>query len=105
MNLRIFVRIAPSRRLMDMTTALDHGSVPQGWDPLNYPRLRSTFKLSRMHGNPILVAQRPSGPYTLIEGVTRMCVLLSKSLQGEIDLPHIPVVLGVSRRFDRWDFF
>jgi hypothetical protein len=105
MNLTIFTRMAPSRRLADLATALDAGAVPSVWTPSNYSRLRSTFDLSRMHGDPILVARRRAGPYILVEGTTRMCVLLSKTRDGEISVPSVPVVLGVSPRLDRWEFY
>jgi hypothetical protein len=105
MNLHIFTRIAPSRRLIELATALDAGAVPSVWTPSNYARLRSTFDVSRMHGDPIVVARRRAGPYTLVEGTTRMCVLLSKTEHGEIDVPSIPVVLGLSPRLERWEFY
>jgi hypothetical protein len=105
MNLRMFVHIAPSRRLIDLATALDRGALPQGWDPTNYPQLRSKFDRSLMHGDPIVVAQHRRGPYTLIEGVTRMCALLSKNNRGEIDVRRIPMLLGLSRRFGEWEFY
>jgi hypothetical protein len=105
MNLRMFANIAPSRRLIDLTAALDRGAVPLGWKPSNYPQLRSTFDLPFMHGTPIVVAPESTGPYTLVEGVTRMCVLLSKNNLGEIDVPSIPMLLGVNPRWAEWEFF
>jgi hypothetical protein len=58
-----------------------------------------------MNGVPILVARRRAGPYTLIEGTTRMCVLLSKQRHGEIDAPWVLIVLGVSLRLGQWEFY
>jgi hypothetical protein len=98
MNFQIFTRMAPSRQLLELSTALDHGAVPSTWTPSNYSHLRSTFDRVRMNGDPILVARRRAGPYTLIEGTTRMCVLLSLQRHGEIDVPWVPIVLGVSPR-------
>jgi hypothetical protein len=105
MNLQIFTRIAPGRQLSELASALDAGAVPSVWSPSNYSHLRSTFDRSLMHGDPILVARRRAGPYTLIEGTTRMCVLLSKTRHGEIDIPWVPIVLGVSPRLSQWEFF
>jgi hypothetical protein len=105
MNLHIFTHLAPSRHLAELATALDEGAVPAVWTPSNYSYLRSRFDPARMHGDPILVARRPAGPYTLVEGTTRMCVLLSKERAGEIDVPWVPAVLGVSPDLDRWEFY
>jgi hypothetical protein len=105
MDLQIFTRIAPSRHLLELATALDAGAVPSVWSPSNYPRLRAAFDRSRMHGDPVLVAQRRAGPYTLIEGTTRMCVLVSRHVDGEVEPRSIPVVLGVGPHVDRWEFY
>jgi hypothetical protein len=105
MDLRIFTSIAPSRRLGELTTALDAGAVPAVWSPANYSGLRSAFDLGRMHGSPILVARRRTGPYTLLEGTTRMCALVSLTTHGEVSVPSLPVVLGVSRSLDRWEYY
>ncbi len=105
MNLRIFIEFAPTRRLMELANALDDGAVPLGWNLSNYPHLRSTFDLSMMHGDPIVVAERPTGPYTLVEGVTRMCVLFSRQSHGEIEVARIPMLLGVCPRLGQWEFY
>jgi hypothetical protein len=105
MNLHIFTDIAPTRRLSELATALDSGAVPRVWNPSNYPDLRSSFDLSMMHGDPIVVAERPTGPYTLVEGTTRMCVLLSRRSRGEVEVTRIPMLLGVCPRLGEWEFY
>jgi hypothetical protein len=105
MNLRIFTEIAPTRRLMELATALDNGAVPLNWQPSNYRHLRSTFDLSMMHGDPIVVAEHPTGPYTLVEGVTRMCALVSRHSRGEFEEARIPMLLGVGPRLGGWEFY
>jgi hypothetical protein len=105
MNLRIFTDIEPSRSLGELASALDAGAVPRIWDPSRYPRLRSEFELAKMHGLPIVVSERPTGPYTLIEGTTRMCILVSKVRKGELDVAQIPLLLGVSPRIGEWEFY
>lgn len=105
MKLRIFAPLAPERTLDEFVTSLDRGAVPRVWSRSNYRRLRSTFEPSRMHGLPILVAVRPSGPYVILEGTTRLSVVLSQQRAGELPRAAIPVVLGVGRLLRRWEFY
>ena len=105
MNLLIFVNISPTRRLMELATALDKGVVPVDWNPSNYLHLRSTFDLSIMHRDPIVVAEHPTGPYILVEGVARMCVPLSRQNHGEIEVARLPMLLGVCPRLGQWEFY
>jgi len=105
MNLHIFTDIEPSRRLDGLARALDGGDVPKVWKPDHYATFRSNFSLAKMHGLPILVAERLAGAFTVVEGTTRMCVIVSKQLRGEIDLKKMLVVLGVSSRLSEWEWF
>lgn len=77
MNLRIFSSVAPSRRLDDFCATLDRVEFPPNWDPTFYRDLRARFDLRCMHGIPILVAARRSGPYAVVEGTTRVGVMVS----------------------------
>lgn len=104
-DLRIFTEIVPDRSLGELAAALDGGAVPRGWDPSRYLSLRSEFEPDRMHGLPVVVSERPAGPYTLIEGVTRMCALISKVRRGELDVFRIPFLLGVSPRIGSREFY
>ncbi len=105
MNLRIFTDMAPTRRLRELASALDNGATPRIWKSSYYPHLRSTFDLSRMNGCPIMVAEQPTGPYTLVEGSTRMCVLVSREMHGELVPSRIQMLLGVSTSLSRWEFY
>jgi hypothetical protein len=105
MNLRIFLTLAPSRRLDELTQALDQGLFPTTWNPSLYPRLRSSFDLTKMHGIPIILATQSTGPYTLVEGTTRMCALLSKKRRDELQVEKVPMLLGVSPHFIEWEWF
>jgi hypothetical protein len=105
MNLRIFLALAPRRSLDDFVDALEAGAVPGGWDPAYYPRLRSTFDRRLMHGDPIVVSQHPSGPYTLIEGTTRMCVLRGMQRLGQLPSLPIRMVLGMGPQLRQWPFY
>jgi hypothetical protein len=105
MNLRIFISIAPSRRLADLAEALDRGAFPEVWDPRFYRDLRARFSLAKMRGSPILVGERPSGPFTLIEGTTRLCVLASLQRHEGLAFDSVPVVLGLGAGFGDWEWF
>jgi hypothetical protein len=105
LNLRIFTDIVPSRSLVELAAAMDGGAVPGDWEPSRYLRLRSEFDLARMHGRPIVVSERLTGPYILVEGVTRMSVLVSRKRRGLLDVAHIPLLLGVASRLSSWEFY
>ena len=104
MNLRIFSSVAPSRRLDDFAAALDRGEFPRIWDPKFYRDLRARFDLRRMHGVPILVATRRSGPYTVVEGTTRISVMVSKLITRELKVRAVPAVLGLGGRLKGWEW-
>jgi len=101
-----FVAIAPTRELSDFVAALDKGILPPG-DSFgeNYRRMRPSFELSRMHGYPIVVAEQADGPYTALEGLTRMAILTSQYLGGEIPASRIPMMLGLCDRLREWPFY
>jgi hypothetical protein len=105
MNLHIFETLAPTRRLEELSAALDRGDFPRIWDPSYYPRLRASFQPSRMHGDPIAIAERVTGPYTLVEGTTRMCALFSMRSRGQTDLSRVTFLLGVSPRVHQFEGF
>ncbi|HTT16013.1 MAG TPA: hypothetical protein VMH49_01450 [Thermoplasmata archaeon] len=104
MNLRIFSSVAPSRRLDDFAAALDRGEFPAVWDPAFYRDLRARFDLRRMHGVPILVAARRGGPYTVVEGTTRMSVMASKLETRELNARAVPAVLGLGGLLKGWEW-
>jgi hypothetical protein len=58
-----------------------------------------------MRGLPILVAEKEEGPYTEVEGLTRMSCLLSKMNKGEAVPDSISAILGVSPRIREWNFY
>jgi len=105
MNLRIFTSMVPSRRLVDFAKALDRGVFPRIWDPKHYRELRAHFDISRMHGAPILVGERPTGPFTVIEGTTRLSVATSMRDLGELGWATLPVVAGVGAGIAGWEWY
>jgi hypothetical protein len=105
LNLRIFTDIVPSRSLGELSAAMDDGAAPVGWDPSRYLRLRRDFDLAKMHGYPIVVSERLTGPYILIEGVTRMLVLVSRTRSGMSDVSRVPLLLGVTSYLSAWEFY
>lgn len=70
-NLTIsLVPVAPSRRLEELVADLDAGKeTPQLPNHLVYRFMRSAFDPPRARGCPVLIAERPEGPYVLAEGV------------------------------------
>lgn len=103
---RPFVQLAPSRGLGSFVSALDEGKDPPGDTGFgeNYRRFRREYEPTKSVGRPILVAPALKGPYTEIEGLTRMCALISKRRSKE-RVPHeVPILLGVCLQFDSWQW-
>lgn len=106
-NLTIsFVPLAPSRRLDEFVAALDGGKeTPDLSNHLIYRFLRPVFDPRRARGCPVLIAERTEGALVLAEGLTRVCVLVSRHTLGEPTPRSIRVLLGVSPRAREWPWF
>jgi hypothetical protein len=106
LNYSPFVQLAPSRDLGSFVTALDAGRDPPGDEGFgqNYRRFRQEYDIAKPVGRPILVAPALKGPYTEIEGLTRMCTLISKHRANETVPAEIPVLVGVCLQFDQWQW-
>jgi hypothetical protein len=99
-----FVPLSPSRRLEAFVRGLDRGQVPPHEErfAINYRNLRRQFSIERTHGYPVLVAERKQGPYIVVEGYSRLSVLTSKYIAGEVRDGEIPVVLGICANLTEW---
>jgi hypothetical protein len=105
-QLPAFASIAPRRTLFEFVRALDSGRDTQG-DSFgsSYRQFRPKFDVASMRGLPILLAKSDVGPYTEVEGLTRLCCLLSMHLNGETVPDAVDVVLGISRRVESWPWY
>jgi hypothetical protein len=105
-RLGAFLGIAPNRRLDQFVAALDAGgdTSDDGFGE-KYRLLRPNFDPARMRGLPILVAEREEGPYTEVEGLTRMSCPLSKMTRREAVPDSVSAILGVSPRICEWNFY
>lgn len=104
MNYPPLVAIAPSRELQDFARALD-GPGPLDGDQSfiqNYRRTRPDFDPVISRGLPIVVAPVREGPFTQIEGLTRLASLESMRRGGKLQASGIRVLLGVTNRFQEW---
>jgi hypothetical protein len=100
-----FLAIAPERDLYTFVRALDEGrDTPGDGFGAGYRKVRPNFDPGRMRGCPILVGRNDGGPYTEVEGLTRMSCILSRHLAGEPRPAEVEVVLGVSPRINEWPF-
>lgn len=98
-----FAATTPGRTLLEIVQPLDAGAdTPEEGFAEHYRAFRPTFDHSLMRGLPILIAESEKGPYTLAEGLTRMCCLLSRSHQDEPLPADIEVALGISPRVSVW---
>ena len=102
-NLDIFRPTAPSRLLGDFAAALDQGA-PTLWPPVaeNYRRMRPRFKLQRMVGSPIVMGASSEGPFTIVEGLTRLSVLASRLRGGEPVPSGIRLLVGLGPKARDW---
>lgn len=99
-----FVTLSPSRRIVDFVAALDKGQAPPREEGFlaNYQDLKGRFEIGTMHGFPILVSLRLAGPYIILEGYSRLSVLTSKYLDGEIKAGEVQAVLGICDKLQHW---
>ena len=105
-DLDIFRHTAPSRCLGDFVLALDRGEGGV-WRPLarNYGRMRSRFDPRRMVGVPIVVGATSRGPFTVVEGLTRLSILVSRLGRGEPVPRRIRALIGLGPKAENWKFF
>lgn len=101
-----FTSIAPSRRVADLTQALDAGKAtrPPQFSQ-RYRAIRPDFNSSKMIGRPMLVAINVAGPYVEFEGLHRLCWIESARAAGELELDRVDVILGVGESVGDWQPF
>jgi len=104
--LDIFTPTAPSRLLGDFAQALDRGE-RSVWRPvaLNYQRMRPRFDPGRTVGGPIVVGTSQQGPFTIVEGLTRLSILASRLRRGEPVPAMSRLLVGMGPRARTWRFF
>jgi len=105
-DLNIFKPTAPSRLLRDFASALDRGA-PTLWPPVarNYRRMLPRFDPLRMVGVPIVIGTYLRGPFTIVEGLTRLSVLCSRFSSGKALPPRVRLLIGKGRAAAKWQFF
>ncbi len=105
-NLDLFRPRAPSRGLAEFVESLE----AEKGDPdlavaANYRRIRGAFRPGRMRGAPVVIGERSGGPFTIVEGMTRLSVLCSKVTHGERVPARVRVVAGLGARARAWPFY
>jgi hypothetical protein len=107
MNWPPFVSLCPSRQLSEFVESLDRSETPTD-DALflsNYQDLRKNYDESKFNERLILITNQICGPFTIVEGYTRLSVLCSRTLHNQpITLPHIKVIIGVCPKLSEWYF-
>ncbi|MCI4317249.1 MAG: hypothetical protein L3J96_01805 [Thermoplasmata archaeon] len=107
MNTPAFAAYAPTRRIAEFVDKLDE-RVPLTGDDMfasNYSRFRPRFNPTKVIGRPILLAPREAGPFTELEGLTRLCAYASAWFAAEVVPASVPVLLGVSPRVHHWSWY
>jgi hypothetical protein len=104
MNFPPHAKLAPGRTFGEFTKRLDEGRDPVD-DPAfgqNYRKMRPILDPVRMRGTPIVVCPSLDGPFTGLEGYTRMSVLISRNAAGESVPREIPILIGECSRLPEW---
>ena len=106
MNWPPFVNLAGSKRFLDLVNAFRDGKMPSNHHEFaeNLERIRKELKIENMKGKPIVLSRSDKPPYSLVEGFTRLSAMLLNILNGKLYEGEIPVILGVSRRLDEWEY-
>ena len=101
-----FRAIAPTLLLSDFVASLEAGAdTPGDRFAGRYRRLRASFDPLRARGSPALVAKSLAGPFTEIDGLTRMSLLLSRVGVSQPVPEAISVLVGVSQRIHEWPWY
>lgn len=107
MNWPPFVSLSPSRQLSEFVDRLDRGEAPTD-DALflaNYQDLRDNYDEAQFNERMILITDNVRGPYTIVEGYTRLSVLASRKIHNQtITIPHIDVIIGICPKIAEWYF-
>ena len=104
--LNIFRPLAPSRRLSDFVASLEASPSHPGLAvEENFRRIRPAFDPSRMLGAPVVIGEGATGPFTIVEGMTRLSVLCSRERHAESVPQGIRLIVGIGLRASRWPFW
>jgi hypothetical protein len=104
-RLNIFLPTAPSRKLSEFAAAVERGARPGNNFAEHYQRLRRTFQAVKMVGAPVVLCEVEIGPFTIVEGLTRLSVLCSRFSSGEAVPPRVRLLIGKGRAAAKWQFF
>ena len=105
-NLDLFRPYAPSRSLAEFARRIE--AAEGSTEPAvvrNLRRIQADFDPAQMIGLPVVLAEQPTGPFTIVEGMTRLSILCSKLLQSERVPERIRLLVGFGSRVRRWPYF
>jgi hypothetical protein len=92
----------------DLPTLLDSflagKDTPEGDSAKRVSDLAKTFDESKCRGRPILVGKTVDGPFTILEGTTRLLAILTRSRSGLSVPDPISVYVGLTPRYAEWIF-
>jgi len=100
-----FRQLAPDQRLGTLVTELRWGKdTPDGEFSGAFRHLRREFRPALLRGRPCLVAPTKEGPFTVLEGLTRLAVILALAQAGRPSPDPVPAYVGISERLPEWGF-
>jgi len=103
LNLPAFRGISTRLRLAEFVEALDRQEGLPGVPEFapHYWALKTGFEPTQIRGTPILVSMNAAGPYGILEGYSRLAVMLSRDIHGN-PVTDLRVMLGVCTRIREW---
>ncbi len=102
---REFQGLAPDGRLATLVDSLEKGrDTPDADFSGGFRRLKNAYSPAKMQGRPCLVAKAKDGPYTVVEGLTRLAVLQSRWSAGKPVPDPLEAYLGLTDRLGEWGF-
>jgi hypothetical protein len=97
-----FAQITPTLRIGDILDEFANGNLGDGGFNSDVKVRSIGFDLSRIRGRPVLAAESRNGPFTIVEGTTRLATMLSLSRTGRTFPDPIPVYVGIVPWLLRW---
>ncbi len=98
-----FNALAPDRRLGTLVGAMDAGrDTPNDGFAFGYRSLKKKFRAEDVLGLPAIAARTREGPFVVFDGLTRLCVLCSRSGSGEAIPTSIPLFVALTPRLSEW---
>jgi hypothetical protein len=97
-----FAPITQTLRIGDTLDEFEKGNLGDGGFNSDVKARSVGFDLARIRGRPVLAAETRDGPFTIVEGTTRLATMLFLNRTGRTFPDQIPIYIGIVPRLLRW---